>query len=70
MYQLIAYLTVQAIAAIGWAFQLQGRVTTLEKVSEKNHDYLKELLDSRLDDIKERLERIERHVLNGKTNHD
>ena len=49
------------IGAIVWAVRVEGRVNTLESM----HNDLKELFDSKLNDIKDRLVRIEKSI-NGK----
>ena len=57
-----------AIGLVGWGVRLESRTN----VSEQRHDDLKELIETKfevvvakLDAFDRRLERVERHVLNG-----
>ena len=61
-----AYITlgISIVGAIAWAIRLEGRVNTVEKVTELKHTDLKELINTKFDSISSRLERIER-ALNG-----
>ena len=54
-------IAVMLIGAIVWTVRVEGRVNTLESM----HNDLKELFDSKLNDIKDRLVRIEKSI-NGK----
>ena len=58
---IILGVSVIVIGAVVWAVRVEGRVNTLESM----HNDLKELFDSKLDDIKDRLVRIEKSI-NGK----
>ena len=58
---LLAVLGSAAVAATVWFVRLEGRVNVLD---QRFLD-LKELIEQRFDAIDARLERIERHVLNG-----
>lgn len=49
------------LVSVIWAVNQSGRITTLEKQQEAT----KELFEVKLDSIIERLDRLERHVLNG-----
>jgi hypothetical protein len=50
------------VAVLGWALGIAPRLAVIET----KHTDLRELLATQLDDVKERLERIERLILNGK----
>lgn len=58
---LLVYAFSQTIVGIIWGIRQEGRIDALEQgiISQR------ELLESKLDDIKNRLVRIEAHVLNG-----
>ena len=58
---IILGVSVIIIGAIVWTVRVEGRVNTLESM----HNDLKELFDSKLNDIKDRLVRIEKSI-NGK----
>lgn len=49
------------VALIGWGARLEIKVAT----TAQQHEDLKELINSKFDGMDKRLERIERHVLNG-----
>ena len=51
-----------AIMILGWMFGIEPRL----RVMDQKHIALKELIDSKLDDMKDRLERIENLILNGR----
>lgn len=53
-------LVTTVMAAFGWVNNIQSRVNVLEQ----QHDDLKELINTRFDDISRRLDRVERS-LNG-----
>lgn len=60
------------LGIFGWAFTLNSRMSVQEtetaNLKETNGaklDSLKELFETKFDDMDTRLERIERHVLNG-----
>ncbi len=62
------------LTVVAWAFRLEGRVNTAEKLNEQQevlrdgkHADLKELINTKFDAQDKRLERIER-ALNGGLN--
>lgn len=57
---LIGIIGSACLVIIGWAFKINSQVAVLEQRDED----IKELLESRFDDVDSRLERIER-AMNG-----
>lgn len=73
---LITALSTAALGVVGWAFKRQGdtntqvvehdkRIALVEQSLDVKFDDLKELITARFDSSDQRLERVERKVLNG-----
>lgn len=59
---IVGVLGVGLLGVIGWAIQLGNRVSVVE--SQRND--LLVLINSKFEEVYRRLDRIERHVLNGR----
>jgi hypothetical protein len=68
----IGTITTVAMAALGWAININSKVNVaqqqnkdLQALIETKFDLIIGKFDARFDDFDRRLERVERHVLNG-----
>lgn len=59
---LVGLLGTALLGVLGWAFQLQNRVTIIET----QQDNLVTLINTRFDAVENRLERIEEKIWSGK----
>lgn len=64
---LVMFLATSVFGIIGWAFRLEGRVSSSKELSDQQSISLEKLLDSKFEGVHVRLERIEK-VMNGHYN--